>query len=247
MKRIALLFAVGVLATGALSATLYDNGGLVNYPGQGFGGADASALEVVALGENIYGYGHQLSANLWVADDFEVTDPAGWQIDAIDFFAYQTGSSTNSTINDLRLRIWDGVPGVGNVVWGDTTTNVLAGTGWMNAYRCKDDDLTMSVRPIMQNTATVGTVLGPGTYWLDWQTGGTLSSGPWAPPVTILGLTHPAGANGMQSTDGGVTYNPVQDSGSLTPDAFPFIVDGSVVPEPASLLLLGLVALLRRR
>ena len=37
----------------------------------------------------------------------------------------------------------------------------------------------------MKQTVTIGTSLTEGTYWIDWQTGGTLASGPWAPPIAI--------------------------------------------------------------
>ena len=97
-------------AFAAQAAVLYDNGPLVTHPGGGAGGADASALQT-ALGMTTYGFGHQVTANNRVADDFTV--PAGgWSIDDIVFFAYQTGSGQTSTITSVNYRIWDGVPGL---------------------------------------------------------------------------------------------------------------------------------------
>ena len=51
----------------------------------------------------------------------------GWFIQTITFFAYQTGSTTTSTMTGVNLQIWDGPPdNPGSaVVWGDTTTNVM--------------------------------------------------------------------------------------------------------------------------
>ena len=89
----------------------------------------------------------------------------------------------------------------------------------------------------------------PGTYWLDWQSDGTGGSGPWAPPIAILGQN--TTGNGLQSLDGGVTYGLAEDSGSLTQQGFPFVIYG-VLPQPVTiptlsfygLMLLGLFALL---
>ncbi|KAB2966143.1 MAG: hypothetical protein F9K18_06005 [Thermoanaerobaculia bacterium] len=203
-------------------AVLHDNGPLVTHPGGGAGGADASALQT-ALGMTIFGYGHQISANNRVADDFTVPGPAPWTIDTITFFAYQTGSTTTSTINDVRVQIWDGIPGAAgsNVVFGDLVTNRLASSTWTNAYRVTDTTITDSARPIMANVVTIGTTLPPGTYWLDWFCGGTLASGPWAPPVTILGST--GSGNAMQSTAGGA-FAPLIDVG---PQDFPFVIEGT--------------------
>jgi hypothetical protein len=133
-------------------AVLYDNGPLVTHPGGGAGGADASALQT-AIGLNVYGFGHAVTSGFRVADDFTVTG-SGWTITDIVFFAYQTGSSTTSTINNVNLRIWDGVPGQAgsNIVFGDTTTNRLTGTVWGNSYRVLDTDLLGSTRPIMADT-----------------------------------------------------------------------------------------------
>jgi hypothetical protein len=246
MKRIALM-AVLALVAGATADVLFNGGPLVNYPGQGFGGYDASAIQTTLL-ENVYGYGHWPSSDRRVADDFTITDAGGWQIDTAKFFAYQTGSGTTSTINHVNVRIWSGTPGSGGtVVWGDTTTNRLASTGWSQIYRSISTSLTATNRPIMGNVANIGTTLGPGTYWMDWQTGGTLTSGPWAPPVSILDVTGPPDANAKQWNPTTSTWGPVMDTGNSTPDAMPFILNGTVIPEPASLLLLGLAALLRRR
>ena len=209
------------------AAVLYDNGPLTTHPGGGFGGANASAVQT-ALVNGTYGFGHQLSANNRVADDFTV--PAGgWYITTITFYAYQTGSTTTTTINHVNLRIWDGTPGASNIVFGDTATNRLAGSSFSNIYRVLDTGLLDTARPIMADVVTVNTTLPAGTYWLDWQTGGTLTSGPWAPPVTILGQTGKPGANGMQSL-AGAAFVAVTD---VVPQDFPFVIEGNAVGGPS--------------
>ena len=212
------------------AAILYDNGPLVTNAGGGAGGADASAVQTAVL-QSTYGFGHQVVNGNRVADDFTV--PAGgWNISTITFYAYQTGSTTTTTINDVRLQIWDGVPGVGNVVFGDTTTNRLAGSSWSNIYRVLDTGLTDSTRPIMADVVTVNTTLPAGTYWLDWMTGGTLASGPWAPPVTLPGQTAKPGANGMQSL-AGAAFAPAIDTGSGAVQDFPFVIEGAGAVGPS--------------
>ncbi len=209
------------------TAVLYDNGPLVTHPGGGAGGADASALQSALL-NSTYGFGHAVSSGFRVADDFTV--PAGgWNISQVTFFAYQTGSTTTSTINNVNLRIWDGPPNVGTstVVFGDTTTNRLGSTTWANSYRVLDTALTNNQRPIMADVATVDTFLAPGTYWLDWQTGGTLASGPWAPPVTILGQTAKPGSNGLQYDPTAAVWNALIDTGNTTVQDLPFIIEGT--------------------
>jgi hypothetical protein len=214
------------------AAVLYDNGSLVTHPGGGAGGANASAVQT-GLGNSTYGFGHAISAGLRMADDFTV--PAGgWNISTITFYAYQTGSSTTTTINNVNLRIWDGQPGASNIVFGDDTTNRLAGSSFSNIYRVLDTGLLDTARPIMADVVTVNTILPAGTYWLDWQTGGTLASGPWAPPVTILGQTGKPGANGQQFNAG--AWGPAIDTGASAVQDFPFVIEGASAQGPSILL-----------
>ncbi|GAB4580555.1 MAG: hypothetical protein Fur0022_32970 [Anaerolineales bacterium] len=228
------LFAPAFLSNFEVPAgVLYDNGPLVTHPGGGSGGADASAVQT-ALGMSVYGFGHSTTTGFRVADDFTV--PAGgWTLNQVLFYAYQTGSSTTSTITTVNLRIWDGPPNAGgNVIWGDTTTNVMSATTWSNIYRVLDTDLLNVQRPVMVNTVEVGGLFLPaGTYWLDWQTGGTLASGPWAPPVTILGST--GTGNALQFD--GAAWNPLVDTGAGTPQDLPFQLIG--IGEPPACTTLG--------
>ena len=201
-------------------AVLYDNGPLITNPGAGAGGANVSALQT-ALGLGTFGFGNQVSAGNRVADDFTVTG-GGWLINTMTFFGYQTGSTTASTFTALNLRIWDGPPNLGtsNVVFGDTTTNRLASSTWSNIYRTLDTALTASDRPVMALVATVNTFLPAGTYWVDWQADGTLASGPWAPPISIVGQT--TTGNAWQFTSTG--WAPLVD-GTFA-QGLPFIVEG---------------------
>jgi hypothetical protein len=135
-----------------------------------------------------------------MADDFVVPAP-GWQVDEVMLFAYQTGSTTTSTITEVRVQIWDGDPTAGGtVIFGDLTTNRMTNTTWSNIYRSIDTAPLASNRPIMVQTASLGVELTPGTYWIEYQFNGTLSSGPWAPPITILAT--PVTGNAKQNQSG---------------------------------------------
>ncbi|HPJ63611.1 choice-of-anchor J domain-containing protein, partial [Lentimicrobium sp.] len=150
---------------------LYDNGPLVNSPGTGSGGADESILQT-GLGMGTYGFGMQQSAGNSVADDFEVT--GNWNIQNIEFFGYQTGSSTSSTFTGVFCRVYDGAPNAGGtVIWGDLVTNRMISTEWSNIYRNDNGPGGSTDRPVMRIVAeTPGLTLSPGTYWVEWQTTG---------------------------------------------------------------------------
>ncbi len=198
---------------------LYDNGPLYNVPGS----PQISRLQD-SIGLNIYGFGHALSTGFRMADDFTIPAGETWTITGAEFFAYQTGSTTSSTINHVNVRIWDGTPGSGTIVFGDTTTNRLAATAWDNGYRDLESAPGNTQRPIMLNTANINVTLGAGTYWIDWQTGGTLASGPWAPPITIDDVT--VTGNGLQFD--GVAWNPAIDTGTAAAQqGLPFRIIGT--------------------
>ena len=243
MKRLLSLGAglAFVWAGSASAYLLYDNGPLVTHPGGGNGGADASVLDTT-IGLSLFGFGHQWQLGYSMADDFEV-GAGGWQIDSMNFYAYQTNSGNNSTITGVYVQIWDGSPDdpSSSVVWGDLVTNRLANTGWMNAYRVTDYDMMGTARPIMENEATIGTTLDAGTYWVEWSSDGTLSSGPWAPPVSIPGET--TTGNGLQNLAG--VWGPALDG--TYPQGLPFLVHGIPTPGVLPLLLLGIGWTRRRR
>jgi MAM domain-containing protein meprin/A5/mu/flagellar hook capping protein FlgD/HYDIN/CFA65/VesB family protein/BACON domain-containing protein len=211
-------------------AIMYDNGPLINSPGTGVGGADESVLQSSLLMTTL-GAGHQVSAGNRIADEFQV--PAGgWQIDSLTFYAYQTGSPTTSSITAVNYQVWDGPPDdpASSIVFGDQTTNRLLSTGWSNVYRVTEATTgTATDRPIMANVCSADFALTVGTYWLDWQTDGSLASGPWAPPITI---------NGQDSTGNALQYTtangwlPIVDTGSNTAQGFPFLIEGSDLGDP---------------
>jgi hypothetical protein len=229
------------------AVVLVDNGPLITHAGGGFGGADASALQT-SLGLNSYGFNMNGAASFRVDDDFSV--PAGevWDITSIEFFGYQTFSSTTSTFTSLNFQVWNTT----SVVFGDTTTDRLSSTSFTGIYRVLDSGLTANDRPIMSLLANISLQLTSGTYWLDWQALGSLGSGPWVPPISILGTTDTG--NATQSTDNGATWAAIIDTGtSSSPQGLPFKISGTitVVPEigayPLVFALLGFGGLLLRR
>lgn len=212
---------------------LIDNGPIYNSVGTGAGGANESVLYTTTFAMGTIGFGHQLSFSNRVADDFIV--PGTWQIDSVVFYAYQTGSTTTSTITQVNFIIWNNIPGsVGaSIVYGDSTTNRLSSSTFSNTYRITETTVGNTQRPIMRNVcATPGLSLAPGTYWIDWQTDGTLASGPWAVPRVPVGQS--VTGNGMQRTN--FVWANAVDGGTGTPaQGFPFEIYGAGTPLPIEL------------
>ncbi|MCX5891181.1 MAG: C10 family peptidase [Deltaproteobacteria bacterium] len=215
---------------------LFNNGPLVNSPGTGAGGADESVLQNSSLGMTTFGLGNQVVNGYRVADDFKLTSRS--QLQKIKFYAYQSGSTTTSTITAVNLRIWNGPPNNSGstVIYGDTTTNRMANTTWANIYRVDEATHGATTRPVMICTASVDVTLNPGTYWLDWQMDGSLSSGPWAPPITKNGQT--TTGNALQYT---TSWAAALDGGTSTQQGFPFIIEGlgGANVSPMNMLLLN--------
>lgn len=203
---------------------LYDNGPFMNSPGTGVGGMDESILQT-NLGLSIYGFGHQVYYGYMIADDFEVPVGETWNIEQITFFAYQSYSGTASTITAVHFEIWNAAPPGGMVIFGDMVTNRMVFTGWTNVYRVTDYNSGIDTnRPVMGNVCSPMDILQltEGTYWLVWQTDGYLSSGPWAPPITITGQT--TTGNGLQYT---TSWAALTDT---WPQGLPFIIEGTRGP-----------------
>ena len=204
--------------------TLYSNGPFYNVEGS----PNASMLQDASLLMDTYGFGHANTTGYRVADDWEVTENV--VVENVQVYAYQTGSTTTSTINSGSLAIWDGPPGEAssNMVWGDQFEDYFEASEWSGAYRQLESAPGATDRPIMITTlTTTGLELTPGTYWVDWDSGGTLASGPWAPPIVITGEATTGNAKQFDPTTG--EWNDLVDGGISTPQGLPFEVNGEVV------------------
>ena len=202
-------------------------GGIVTHPEGGLDGFDASMVQTSTLSMSTYGFSVGVATGFTIADDFTVPANTYWTIESLVFYAYQTGSTTASTLNDLRVQIWNGAPNSGgSVIFGDLVTNIMSNTSWTGVYRVLDTDPTSSTRPVMMIHAEVGTplVLEEGTYWIEAMVGGTLGSGPFAPPITILGQS--TTGNALQYIVASTTWQDLMDTGSITAQGFPFVVYG---------------------
>jgi hypothetical protein len=216
---------------GNADAVLWNNGGFETRPG----------FSELQTGDTIFGYGNQAPpiANS-MGDDFVVSG-GGWNVDSLSFFNYQTGaSSAASTFTNVNWTIYSGAI-------GNTTNMVATGSGldsstFTGIYRVNVGASDIN-RPIFMNTVNVNVSLADGSYWVAWNVAGSLASGPWAPPVTPVA----ASPNAMQQIGAAGTWTAVANGAHG--DDMPFIINGTIVPAPASLALVGLAGLVggRRR
>lgn len=229
--------AAAIAGLGVTPASAFDlvntRAGLITHPGAGPGGADASRVQNATLMLRSNGFSAADSAGFTVADDFTLTEPA--VITGVTAFAYQTESSTTSTLNHFAFRIWNGDPlVVGSApIAGDLATNRLTATAFTGIYRDLETMPGDGTRPVMSATAGgLDIALPAGTYWLEVQIGGLLSSGPWVPPLTLLGAVSFPGANGRQFRS---SWNPIDDTqDGDQPQGLPFQVTGTMAPAPAT-------------
>ena len=250
MRKLAIVLAILVIAAPVLASTdkvnplerptydppgndpvwtmprdvLFDNGPIENFPG-------VSMLQDLTLGSGTYGWGAQIANDNRMSDQFDIPAGETWNITSATFFCYQTGSTTTSTITDVYVQILDGPPDLPGttVIWGDLATNRLGSSVWSGVYRQLEGNPGATNRPIMANTCDVVVTLGTGTYWFAFQFDGTLTSGPWAPPIVYDGVTTTGDA--YQYTSTAMAYSPIFDAGDLGAKGMPFIVEGSM-PTP---------------
>jgi hypothetical protein len=182
----------------------------------GFGGAPASCIA-----PHTYYFGWQMgrAQNTWLADQFVVPADSTWIFDTVIVYGFQKGSSTTSPFMNCNLQIYSGTPGLGgNVIWGDTSTNVLTSTGFTGIYRVDtlitDGGLMRTQNPIMYLKLYLSPAprLSGGTYWLSWSSATSLPGIPSSPDKVLPGRINPPGQVSRQLF-GGVWYN-TKDSGN---------------------------------
>lgn len=213
-----------------LDELIYDNGPIITAEGEGHEGADISEVQTSL---NMYNYGYNANTVIGYrnADQFTIPEGEEWLITGLGFYNWQTESDTNSTINHLDFRIYDGLPGeaAADTLVDYYDVNKLSGSKWMGIYRVYDTDQQNTDRPIMLSVASLDAeeqiVLTTGTYWLDFSSGGTLQSGPWVPYITELDSTTTGDAWHL-GFDGWVSWT---EDGTSTPQGMPFMLYGSKI------------------
>ena len=231
-KLIALALLAGFGSAHAVD--LFNNGAAV---------AGSPALSVIRTGGSLFGAGAQGAIPNSVADNFSVGGP-GWNVQSLSFFAYQSFAASTFTFTNATWSVISGDVNIGTVVASGTTALT---NGGLQGYRVTPTTLTNTDRAIFRLDANVTDfTLTAGNYWLRWGMTGTATSGPWQPP-TAAGTV----GNAQQSL-AAAAYATVVDAGDGFGVEFPFIIQGTVVPEPSTyaLLLAGglaVVALARRR
>ncbi len=201
-------------------AVIYDNGPFETAPGE-------SLLENVTLGLTTLGAAAQGASGNAVADDFTVDAAEGWTVDEMTGFTYQSFSPNVSTVTEVNTRIYDGDPNAGGVVVFDGSGGCLSATTETNVFRFAESTGPDTNRAIFTATCAVGMDLPMGDYWAEFGFVGTGASGPWAPPVTLLGTSPTPGANAQQFFGG--AWQPFADGGNGSALAVPFIIDGTVI------------------
>jgi hypothetical protein len=229
--KLAIVLPVALLASAAAARPdLYSNGPYVTHSGAGAGGAGLSMLQT-SLSCQTFGFTCQAFTGWRLADDFTV--PAGgWVISSVVLYSFQSGAGTGTpTISSVNLRIWSGRPGDAGstVVFGNTTENRLVSATWTGVYRAPETDMLDVNRPVYAVEAAINPplTLAPGVYWLDWQASGSLASGPYVVPVTILGQTSAPNGNGRVYVGPSGPWQNARDTGTTAQQEMAFLVRGT--------------------
>ncbi len=151
----------------------------------------------------------QGTTNNTLADDFTVPGGNTWTINTLTVYSLDqvvAPTSTTSPYTNIRVRIWNGAPGVAGstIVFGDLTTNRFASTafsgrkGIFNSQVPTPGAPTPNL-PIFSITANLGTtvVLTAGTYWVEWQVVHTANA--FSPTSQTVGIRTMPAYNARQS------------------------------------------------
>lgn len=213
---------------------LHDQGPIVTHVGGGAAGANVSALQT-SLGLTTFGFTANQTGNFSLADDFVLGDPS--TLTHAEFFVYQTGSGTTSTINGVFLEVLDGDPRNGGTpVAGSPSfaTNLLTANSLNEffCYRASETQLTSTGRPVMRVKVGLPSplVLAAGHYFLRWAFTGAGGGSPFVPPITVLGEAVTGVA--LQQIAG--VWNPLLDT--TRGQGLPFRLHGASTGRAAGVL-----------
>ncbi|MBL9031770.1 MAG: hypothetical protein JNM80_08690 [Phycisphaerae bacterium] len=264
MKR-SFALAAGLLALAASpgnAQVIYDNGPLSTGPltmGNGTVGGPGVAAPAGTTWSEVQDDGGTTCSNtvagfscgivgtslFRMADDFTIPPGQTWTINSICIYAYQTGSVTSTPVfTAANIQIWNGRPGDpgSSVIFGDTTTNRLASQMFAGMWRVFNTTTPPpgtapgTTRGIRKLDLTLGVTLGPGTYWIDWQTSINGTAAHFAPTTTIVDQRGVAGANARQfqttawfdALDAG---NPAGCGAGNVQQEVPFQLKGQIVTQ----------------
>ena len=209
--------------------------------------------------------GFNPSTNWRPADDFTVTG-GGWTVNTVSVYAY--ASASGPWTGGGELNIWSAEP-------GSHFATLVATTRVSSMTDTFENDLGMGrvsrifntnpgggqaslTRLVQQFTFDFGSLdLAAGNYWIDYQLikvgGGFI----YTPSTTHAGQRGVAGANARQKS--GTAWSEIFDDG-LVPDGsagvaspvlqdIPFVIKGEPVPEPATMIALGIgvFSIIRKR
>lgn len=224
--------AVDLYANGFISAagpTQYQ--GIWDQAGVGSGGANVS---VVQPPNTIFGFSGASNFNNSLADDFTVGAGQTWTVNSLRFYAYQSFTPTFPAL--LANVSLTGSDPNGAVLESASGVSVNQGPGGLVAYRVTPTTLTNTDRRIWEIEVPLATAwtIPSGNYFLRWSIS-VASGNLFFPPIVPTN----GGGNGQQSLSGGA-FAPVPDTGSGVIVEFPFLLVGTVVPEPSTVILSGI-------
>lgn len=255
------LMALSTLALSGAQVVLYNNGPFVTHPGGGAGGADASMASVNPNWGGLQMYNANSPGKpeqYTIADDFTVTDSQGWYITRITMYGYEIDAN-NPNWTLAKLKIYNGVPGGGGSVIASYTSTNWSSTGVFRVFNGVAN-LPSTLRLINRIVFDIPSLeLAQGSYWVALQVDTQLVGGnprqAWANFVMDINPNDPNNpitrvGNARQFTENGWGAAIPPNTGVNV--EFPFIVEGNIVPEPASFLTLmtglaGALSLHRRR
>ncbi len=230
MKHLLLL---GGLSLAALSnAQVFSQTNLINAThNQGV----SSMLEA---GDTIIGFSVTPISPSVLADDFTLATDTN--LTMLRLFAYQTGATTES-LSTVSFAISSSATLALNA-------GTVVSTGWYDVsgqrvYRTQEGDVSSTNRRIQYIDVALNQSLTAGTYVVSYQLTGS-SNSVFVPPIPNSQAV--GGKNGLQST-GGNSF--VSGQNGLNGVDLPFELYGQPVPEPGTMIALGLPALvaLKRR